>query len=405
MLRRTSLLAALPLMYSFALASGCSSEPATGSDTANHKEAHLVDGTPQSVGMIRFLNDDGTTLDVLDHDAALHATAAKNLIAHRDGPDGVAGTGDDDRFDDVAEVLSVNQVGPARAGQIAQYAALEGYVPKGDDLLGTYDDVAFTVNEAEAVVAFVNGASFEELDDDVGLDRRAAESIADAAPVTTVLALSELYFVGGSALGKLKVAAGPAPAAEGEDCAATSDCASGLRCEGIPYDGSPEIGKCIDHNLNIPGYWDDCGQYEPCNDGLECLGMTAYGGSGWCGYPWMIGAYETSGTPVAIPDDDADGASMDVVVYGLATVPMDIMVTLDIDHPRPSDLVVTLVSTNGSDSVLWNHDDTPDYYLPANGIERDNYINGTLTLQVVDTVSGESGTLNGFKLLVSSRYD
>jgi hypothetical protein len=364
-----------------------------------------VDGTPQAVGMLRFLNDASTTLDVLDDDASLHATAAKNLIAHRDGPDGEPGTGDDDRYDDIGEVLGVQQVGPVRASQIADYAAQEGWVPEGDELLGVYDEVPFTVNEAEAVLAFVNAATFEELDDEVELDRRAAESISDAAPVATVLALSELYYVGGSALGKLKVAAGPAPAGEGEDCSGDADCASGLRCEGIPFDGSPEIGKCIDPHLDIPGYWDQCGQYQPCNEGLECIGMTAFGGSGWCGYPWMIGAYETTGEPVAIPDDDAEGASMDVVVYGLATVPMDIMVTLDIDHPRPQDLVVTLVSTNGSDSVLWNHDDSPDYYLPANGIERDNYINGKLTLHVVDSVTGESGTLNGFKLMVSSRYD
>jgi subtilisin-like proprotein convertase family protein len=81
------------------------------------------------------------------------------------------------------------------------------------------------------------------------------------------------------------------------------------------------------------------------------------------------------------------------------------VVTLQIDHPNPADLVVTLISTNGSDSVLWNHDSNPDYYLPANGIERDNYINGTLTLHVADTVAGNTGTLKGFKLLVSSRYD
>jgi subtilisin-like proprotein convertase family protein len=132
--------------------------------------------------------------------------------------------------------------------------------------------------------------------------------------------------------------------------------------------------------------------------------MTAYGGQGWCAYPWMIGIYETSGS-LAIPDGDPAGVSMDVVVYGQASVPMDIVVTLQIDHPNPADLVVTLISTNGSDSVLWNHDSNPDYYLPANGIERDNYINGTLTLHVADTVAGNTGTLKGFKLLVSSRYD
>ncbi len=55
--------------------------------------------------------------------------------------------------------------------------------------------------------------------------------------------------------------------------------------------------------------------------------------------------------------------------------------------------------------MLWNHDSAPASYLPAFGLERDNYINGKLTLQVVDTVGGESGTLNGFQVWASSRYD
>lgn len=395
-------LIAAPLIL-LGLAAACSSEP--GAEAAFSSEQALIDGTPRAVGLLGFLDDAATTLELLDVDVALHATAATNLVAHRDGPDGVFGTSDDDRFDDVAEVLAVKQIGPARLKQIADYAALHGWVPEGDDLLGVYDGVPFTVSEAEAVLSFVNAASFEELDVEVDLDKRAAESIVAAKPMRAVLALSELYYVGGSALAKLKIAAGPAAADEGADCAATADCATGLRCEGIPFDGAPEIGKCIDPNLDIPGYWDDCSAQEPCNAGLVCIGTIGHGGQGWCGYPWMTGDYASHGAPVAIPDDDPAGASLDVYVYGQASVPMDIVVTLDIDHPRPADLVVTLTSTNGSGGVLWNHEDSPEYQLTAAGIEGDNYINGTLTLHVVDTVSGVSGTLNGFELYVSSRYD
>lgn len=386
------------------LVAACTSTP-TGSEESFTKQSPLAEGSPEAVGVLDFLNHATTDLHVLDVDVALHATAAKNLIAHRNGPDGQFGTSDDDAYDNVAEVLAVPQVGPARLKQITDYAAAQGFVPEGDDLLGVYDGVPFSVNEAEAVLALVNSATYVQLDEDIDLDRRAVDSIVADRPIQTVLNLSERYYVGKSALEKLKAAAGPAGAGEGADCTSTASCASGLRCEGIPFDGSPEIGKCIDPSLDIPGYWDDCGQYRPCNEGLECIGMTAFGGEGWCGYPWMIGSYETDASPVAIPDNDPDGASMSVVVYGQASVPMDIMVTLDIDHPRPADLRVTLVSTNGSDSVLWNNTGSPDYYLPANGIERDNYINGTLTLHVVDSVTGQTGTLNGFKLMVSSRYD
>ena len=51
-------------------------------------------------------------------------------------------------------------VGPARLETIAAYAAQQGFVPQGDELLGVYDGVPFTVNEAEATLAFVNAATF-----------------------------------------------------------------------------------------------------------------------------------------------------------------------------------------------------------------------------------------------------
>jgi hypothetical protein len=330
---RWRLIAAAPLTL-LTLAFGCNPDT-PASETWFSTSQELVDGTPLAVGVLSFLNDASTTLSLLDDDVPLHAGAAANIVAHRDGLDGDFGTSDDDPFDDVAEVLRVKQVGPWRMQQMTDYAALHGWVPEGDDLLGVYDGVSFTVTQADAVLAFVNNATFEQLDDDVGLDKRAAQSIFDDLPIYAVLELSKRYYVGKSALGKLKQAAGVTSqlAGEGDDCAGTIDCDAGLKCQGIPYDGSPAIGKCIDGSLNIPGYWNECGQGQPCNEGLECIGMTAYGGQGWCAYPWMIGIYETSGS-LAIPDGDPAGVSMDVVVYGQASVPMDIVVTLQIDHPN-----------------------------------------------------------------------
>jgi hypothetical protein len=43
--------------------------------------------------------------------AGVSAEAAAGLLAHRDGADGVAGTDDDDRFDDIAEVDAIDFVG------------------------------------------------------------------------------------------------------------------------------------------------------------------------------------------------------------------------------------------------------------------------------------------------------
>ncbi|MFH1436900.1 MAG: phospholipase D-like domain-containing protein, partial [Pseudomonadota bacterium] len=51
-------------------------------------------------------------------DAGVHKLAAKNIIAHRDGPDGTAGTQDDDLFDDIDEIDAVKYVGATAMDQL-----------------------------------------------------------------------------------------------------------------------------------------------------------------------------------------------------------------------------------------------------------------------------------------------
>lgn len=211
---------ALLSVFSIAfLAVGCATEPTqeesfdcescdSGSDDGDGSGATFIDGTPAAVGLLAFLNDATTTFQVLDVDAALDSRAAENLIAHRDGPDFIFGTYDDDQFDEVAEVEAVSWVGDAALERLRAYIHSHGWVPEGDDHLGVYDGVSFTVNEAAAVLAFVNTASEAALDTEVGLDRRAVESIMAARPIASVLALSELYYVAASALELLKVHVG-----------------------------------------------------------------------------------------------------------------------------------------------------------------------------------------------------
>ena len=69
-----------------------------------------------------------------------------------------------------------------------------------EGMVGTWDGVSFTFAEAEATVALANEASSGYLDDDLGLDARAVNSILDARPLTSVHRLSELYYVGNLAL-------------------------------------------------------------------------------------------------------------------------------------------------------------------------------------------------------------
>jgi len=68
--------------------------------------------TLPELNMLQLLNDQAyTDLDLLDIHCGLHADAARNLIAHRDGPDGKPGTADDNLYHSLEEVDAVPQMG------------------------------------------------------------------------------------------------------------------------------------------------------------------------------------------------------------------------------------------------------------------------------------------------------
>lgn len=164
------------------------------------------------------LDDEASTARLADG-----TPEAGNLIAHRDGGDRLYGTSDDDLFDDLAEVDSVRWVGPATMERLAWFATAHGWTPEGDDVLGIWDGVQFTVIEAEATVAFANTADADFLDHDLGLDGRAVDAIVAARPIPSVQVLSELYYVGTSALVALEAEAVP-PTAVSEQVFADDLC-------------------------------------------------------------------------------------------------------------------------------------------------------------------------------------
>ncbi|MCP4808799.1 MAG: hypothetical protein GY913_01805 [Proteobacteria bacterium] len=167
--------------------------------TADRSLRKLTDGTPQALGMIELLNDGGTTFEVLDDQVGLDARAAQSLS-------------DFGTFRDVQDIDDCYFVGPAALDALEVYAAANDWIATDDDdRLGEWDDVEFTMGEAEGIVELVNTSGRAYLDDEVGLDSRAVDSILDARTIGTVLELSELYYVGTSALTKLK------DAAEGEE--------------------------------------------------------------------------------------------------------------------------------------------------------------------------------------------
>jgi hypothetical protein len=143
-------------------------------------------------------------LKVLDIDASLNKRSAKNLIHHRNGWDKEFGTYDDNLFNTIEEVDAISWVGPKAMSQILNYAMDNGWVAEGNQLLGSWDGVAFSAYDAEATLALVNEADVAFLDHDLALDKRAAESIVEAQPIQSVSQLSKLYYGGKKALNILK---------------------------------------------------------------------------------------------------------------------------------------------------------------------------------------------------------
>jgi hypothetical protein len=197
-----------------ALGMACQPSPDREEGSYDAVTAAIHDGTPESIGVLGLLNAVDTDVPLLDIDVGLDRRAAENLVAHKNGADGVAGNDDDDAFDDVDEVDAIPYVGPSAFDKLLAYAAAHGYVPGDDDLLGVYDGVSFTVKEAQATLTLANNEAHATLDGPIGLDVRAVDSIVAARPIASVLALSELHWVGESALRKLKTHAVGAPTAE-----------------------------------------------------------------------------------------------------------------------------------------------------------------------------------------------
>ncbi len=390
----------VPALLALSLVTACAidAEPGTAQQS-------LVDGTPDAIGLLALLNDGSTTLAVLDYEVPLDRRAATNLIAHRDGADATFGTGDDDLFESIGEVDDIKYVGARSMERLVAFAAAQGFVPTGDDPLGTFDNVAFTVAEAERVLAAVNDSAKDVLRYEVPLDSRAVSSILAARPVLSMGELASLYYVGTAMLTRLKNYVELPASTERIDCLTTSDCPGELRCTGTTNDGSHDYGKCYDPTIP-PGAGADCSADAPCGPNLVCLGQVAWG-SGFCVPAWQNDSFtnatrrtiSTSGTVV----------EESVIVRGLATVPVDISVHHDIRHSNPESLRITLRSNNGDESVMWDGPNESGA-LPATltrncCIPSDDYVNGRWWL-IVENVGGAGvGETYGFTLEITSQWD
>ena len=351
----------------------------------------LISGTPGAVGVVRLVNDPGTTFEVLDQEVPLDRRAASALVAGRP-------------FADIVAVDNASYVGPAAMERLHAYAQASGFVPEGNDVLGVYDGVSFTVIEADRALDLVNSVSDGVLRFEVDLDSRAVDSIVNARPILSVRELSELYYVGTAMLGRIKNYT--APPAGPVNCRHHGDCSGDDQCIGKPLDGSSDYGIC--RNLTVvAGEGDYCNSAIACPAQLFCGGITVYG-EGSCRPLWMRDTF-VSTTQRFIPLDTPVPVATSVTVRGQASVPDDIEVDIDLRFSEPHSLVIALRDPNGDEAVVWDGPSEsrpfPGYFSVVGGISRDDQVNGRWLLRIWNSGGEGLGTLGGWTLDISSRWD
>ncbi len=87
------------------------------------------EGTPLATAVLALANEaDFDTLDISVNSGGvgLDARAARGIVEHRAGPDGIEGTDDDDLFDTLAELDAIPYVGEIALSRLADYAQSHG---------------------------------------------------------------------------------------------------------------------------------------------------------------------------------------------------------------------------------------------------------------------------------------
>lgn len=88
----------------------------------------VQEGSPEAIGILRVANT--ASQQELDVTAGLDSRAAQNIITYRNGPDGIAGSADDQVYDTLAELDAISYVATVAFDKLLSYAYAQGYVPE-----------------------------------------------------------------------------------------------------------------------------------------------------------------------------------------------------------------------------------------------------------------------------------
>lgn len=198
-------------------------------------------------------------------------------------------------------------------------------------------------------------------------------------------------------------------------CGTSGDCLADETCMGAVQSGATAFGHCIDLNesfdtacgATVLGLDCDCIEGgTPCGEGLTCIGDLMPDGfpGPICQPAWRANGFYSNDVLTIPGAGDADGISSEVVVCGLYTVPYGGILTLKLDHDNWSDLAVTLQRSGG---------DPVNVTLTQEGLASgiivrpptDDSVNGVWTLNVKNTVTGETGVLKGWSVYFESWPD
>jgi len=192
-------------------------------------------------------------------------------------------------------------------------------------------------------------------------------------------------------------------------CEADAHCGEGTRCVGSS-DASP-LGRCIRTGADTNSAIGSACTLPPgcaAGSGLVCA-AASLSGTGFCQPAWMRARF-FSEPALLIPDNKPAGATAQLLVYGLATVAVDVRLEMVVSHSRTSDLRVTLTNPAGTEVVVFDGQTNAngEIYFDNKalaGFPSDESVNGVWLLKAIDKKANKTGVIGRFGLELTSHWD